>query len=835
MTSHEDTKTRRAMRIGFCALATLFPAGHAMAGWDGFPLSTNTATGWYSLHQAHEPMRQIVEACRERFAAVALTNQPTYVETYTVDAGVTNEIYAPDLAWYLTFGYWLGYDEPDAQGRYLIYYNGANVWVTPLQVDASVGPEWTYVLYNEGPVITNVSYLTLTVTITNTPDDFKFGEFVVDVDGNSCTGHAYVTHGLLNMLWGGLATQLGSNGVWLVQEHATNAAWYSDTNLIDYTSSIQGPVQNFLADEPYEAMARKYYMDHSHTGWTVRLPEPPRLSPAYVWDKHGLGRIEGRTTNAIGMVTGGAVSLFEPPTNLYFAVPLAETSYTRTNRVNLSTNDVPQWTNYYGWVSRTFSNEAGVDYTNAVLGGIPRPVLVYTGTNSVEGLSVTITGSAYVVTSVLTTNPAATNLVWNKDYDAPVFTTNAIPESIITNLVIAINNGAVDTLEPGEESAFYWHTIESISGEGTPESNRVTTLSLVWTNSAWLSAPNRLYAIQLDRLYYTLDEMRFVHGGAPDPDGFLRITNTVYGYMTETGPVGWASNGLASYPDYGTNMLEYYLGDTYGDGPEGSYSGQPWRNYGNMPDWWQYTNGIAYTNDDPYGIVYRWVPTNPPPVKAAAMAQVKAARESSWTTTNQLVYADLEPPYSWSIRQVAADPGSYAGGDPVSYGPRYAAYDERAQSAMVYLAVGVSHVGTGVQSRAFVMAGDYSGMYATNAWSKFLEIPEGFRRGPSAIVDSGPSFDAPPIEYYEPGGYWAYPHNDSVLPSPMQMYVVLSTGWQSTNQYPVGTIGSADIPQRAAEPMFKEVSDALWNELRGYQATRIWVVLEWAFEYRKAD
>ena len=828
MTSHEDTKTRMAMRIGLCALATLFLAGHAMAaGWDGFPLSTNTATGWYSLHQAHEPMRQIVEAYRERFAAVG-ADAPTYVETYTVDAGVTNELYAPDLAWYLTWGNWLGYDEPDAQGRYLIYYNGADVWVTPLQVNASGGPELTYVLYSESPLITNLNYLTRTVTITNTPDDFKFGEFTVDVDGNSYTGHAYVTHGLLDMLWRGLANQLGSNSVWLVPEHATNAAWYSDPNLIDYRLvGNMGSVPFFTSDYPYEKAPRDYYMDYSYTGWTVNLPPPPRLSPAYVWDKHDLGRIGGRSTNAIGMVTGGTVSFFDPPTNLSFAVVLAEASYTRTNRVNISTNEVAQWTNYYGWVSRTLTNEAGIDYTNAVLGDNPKPVLVYPGTNSTEGISVTITGTAYVVTSTVTTNAAITNTAWNKDYDFPIFnTTNVIAESFITNRVVGITNGISETLNPGDQSAYHWHTISGFEATGLPASNRVTSLALVWTNSAWLPVSNRLYAIQLDRLYHTLNDMRFVFGGPPAAGGILQITNTVYGYMPDQ--VGGT-----------TNFLEFDVGQA--GGPAGSYTeaeDQPRRNYGDMPDWWSCEVTIADTNTDPYYLVYQWTPTNRPPAKAAAMATVRQSRESSWTTSSTLLYAELQPPYCWSIRQVECAKGGYArvliGDDMVvTYTPSWAVYSERAQAAKVELEIN-THATVSTRSRAFVMVGDYSGMYATNIYSLAAAALPGYRRGPSMMVNSGPTTAEPrAIENQEMWGYWGYPFNGMTISSPMEMHINLSTGWSETNRYPAGTIGSTSIPARAVEPMYIDIVGGrrVWTELRGYQATTIWVVLEWDFEY----
>ena len=447
-------------------------------------------------------MTQIVGAYRERMLAVGtMSTNWTYVETYLVDAGsyTTNEWSGGTRDW--TYGTWLGYDEPDTNGQYYVYDwpLGEFKWV-----DANViygyYPGDGYDILWGALAATNTYLLTTNIVVTNSYTNFLFGEFTTEIGGHSYTGHAQVTKGLLDMMWASLAAQLtvqsygghpgkwtpNGNRRWLIPEYAVDGAYYNSTNLM---------VDTHWDDSWYDSYTgiRFYYTDWTVKDLPYQLPQPqnpytlsgqrsPWLSLAHIFNKHSLGRVGSLATNDLGVAVHGTVQYYEIPTNLAFDVHMAQVDYTVTNRVDISTNDIPVWSNQFGWASGVVNPpEPGLDRlrhfseerTNSV-------TIAYYGTNDVTGLEVTISGLTYANEPYSVTNAATTNIVWNKDWENPVFSTIETPESVVTYTNITATTVTTETLAVEASSAFTWASITDVTASGTPGTNDVFSLAVVW-------------------------------------------------------------------------------------------------------------------------------------------------------------------------------------------------------------------------------------------------------------------------------------------------------------------------------------------------------------------
>jgi hypothetical protein len=495
----------------------------ARAGFDGFPLSASTndiGRNWLTAQEGWQPVRKIVNAIEERRTAVHLPPLQ-YVENVVVETGMVtnaveevirivasgfpesdaNGIYTPWFGYYVKDGTPTYYIEED----YLLYETG---WTISRGIFDEVYHSYTGPAssnwrdyYTEVPVagITTESitpaYIEVyqglkTISITN-----QFGNFSVAADGTNYTGITYVTRDLLDYLWASIE-ELSEHYVlpgdedWDEEGFSAWDSWFSGSRFLDYrVPAHSGWLQPYIGGSVLESQVAK-------ETWGVQ-PYLLKAYPAIIYDKLGFtNSVYNLQSNDWGIVTSGEYRTL-PVLNADYesSVVLAEATYGtntgwQTGYMQIVTNRHGADLEYYAdYESRVNSS----DYAR----------LKYTGTGDDPGISATISG---VVAVLLPTNTITTNLYWNTQFNINAELTSAIETN--TTWYLSYSN-ATETLNTvsGDRTAHAWAYIDSFHASGTYTTD--VSVALLWDVRKWEPISYRLYAEELDRMYYALKYMRF--------------------------------------------------------------------------------------------------------------------------------------------------------------------------------------------------------------------------------------------------------------------------------------------------------------------------------------
>lgn len=502
----------------------------AEAGWNGFPLASNTnATSWYELRQTvTNPVEQVFNAIDERYrAAYGARNfttvhatpyggtssnyymiyRPILTQTVVEDLGSVTSVVEIADGLYDAWGWWEGYEEPDSEGRYYVFWNDAFQWIRPLYVTND-----GFSVFIPGITFTNVSPAYTNITYTN-----RFGA-------------APVTRATLATLWdyiGAIAPEFMS----LVDE--TNAQGYVDAVYRTFT-----PSSGFPGDS------------YSNSFYTVApYYEPQSLGGIFDGVLDGFGWLQWRT-QAVG--GGGATRLAadsywveggfkEPLTTTQLAAARAEEGAWVVSAGGYAPSYVPEWF----WLGDTNAPLARWEYHG-------------TGT---PPASVTVSGSVWQATWY-TNTPAIQSVPpggwppWSLFAGAVRTPVYLDPPKYGGKVQV---NGVVEVIANEAASTNIWKSlaITAISG-GAEETNAVVTV--VWPLHHL--APYRLYVEEFDRMYTALNAMRVTVNRSP---GYSTIYRT---YNVE-------SNGTWNLASTVTNALRDCSvngsSQDNGDGWEGHY------------------------------------------------------------------------------------------------------------------------------------------------------------------------------------------------------------------------------------------------------------------------
>lgn len=513
--------TRRFDKAVALLLAAVSTAG---AGWSGFPLADNTnAPTWYAVRQAGlNPVGQVFAAIDERYRAAfghigtayTFTNaygtvstslyeyyRPIITNTITVSAGIETNVTTVAGGLYYADGFWFGYEEPDALGRYYVEWNGEYRWMVPQYVtnggDQVYIPEVTF---------TNTAFLYSTVTLTN---DFT---------------NAPVTRAVLARLWdyiGAVAPYYTATA------GATNVAEYLGRDYHWYDRETAGG-------------------SYTNT-WYTKRPKAEYLRLGAVFDEElqGFGWEEWAYVAAFG----GRYEIDSKWVEGGFAEP-ATTTLMATARVGAA----GAWTATGGGYAPSYVPEwFWFGDTNAA-----RVTWAYTGTNTAPA-SVTVTGAVWRATW------ATNDTGWPPDtWGAGIGYGDDDPSVPVAPRYSGrgLTSGITETIAAGEESTNIWaylHITAVTGGTATP----YETLSVSW--ALHHLAPYRLYAEDLDRMRTALNAMRWTVDMEPDytAEAHTNGTHTVsVAYDNPHYPAGVSHSGVAASGYYWTFLSGTWWYDT---------------------------------------------------------------------------------------------------------------------------------------------------------------------------------------------------------------------------------------------------------------------------------
>jgi hypothetical protein len=815
----------RSRHLTIAAISTLLLRSASALAFTGFPLTNDL---WETEQDLHQPVRQLFAAIQER--AVAAKVEPiSFVETVDV---ARYGVYVPGS----TGSAWLNgfYDDPlfqpnppwlhggpDADGLFLVTVGPYSYeWVLPTEAEDDGWGFWDILV--EWEVDWSISNAVVSATLTN-----SIGDYSVEIAGTNYTGATQVTRPLLTAMWQ------------KINEIAPKYAYPgAETNWADWWDSPASKIFSPIVTGTT-----------SNDAWTA-APYLPVVSLSASLHKRGFD-VPQLETNVWGIVTGGQAQQLPVATDSDYwtaRVLLGSAYYSGTNWA--STTNWIGTTNAYAqgaWGTNNVFNPHGIDYA-AYFGTGQTAVVEYHGT-SVPPPSVTVNLSGWAVVPVVT-NRTVTNVVWDGDWpgedgtldceETVIYYTNRVPQQVTETLAIS------------NRSAHLWSVITSVdvTGLGT----NTDAISVNWAVDRWVPIDYRLYAEELNRMYYVLSDMRwtvpFAVSGRPSANSpRVVVPGAYHGTAVDlTNSIVKRSGGGASYfstlyPPPGTwPSNEPYPGESSTRGEFYRPSEQPdtiedWP-YTTIPEYWPHEWGD--TNDVPVIITVLAYPGE----FAAVSTEVYNLAKPAYTTTSATGTVYL--PYAYSHRAVGWDEPHTA----IPF-PTNAIFSYDAQASVVTEWMGSANLAISI----YLPTNNYTGQIFLGDFSDAMSFAhlncasgtlyEGCHGGPDDTISAGPgevlSGAYPPYLYDT--NTWVevtppYPFDgNGVLDAPRVM-TAIDIGEAGTNLTYTITGCTGMYPERAETPSIPawgSVYEGLRlqdTQARGYHTTHLYVVLDWDFEYR---
>ena len=792
----------------------------ARADFTGFPLTNDL---WETAQDEYQPVQQLFAAIQERALAaralpisfveeVAVSRYGVVVGAETNTADMTTLFNDPDG--FLPSGPPWMYGDPDGDGKFLVsvgpYYLE---WVLPIATSGSSG-DWAITIeWVEDSYISNA---VVSVTLTN-----NIGDYDVTVGGSNYVGVTQVTRPLLTAMWDKIE-EIAPSFVYPGSE--TNwADWWDSEECLRYSEVLR-----------YEGALE------SNDVWTVE-PYLPYVSLSSAMHSRGF-EVKDLETNRWGIVVGGSARMLPVTSTNYWT---AKVSFGQVSRGTNAWGGFAD-TNEYLLATNSFENPRGIDYwyyTDAA----PRPVVAYYGiSTSPPSVSVEFTGIA-VFTEVTNTLQSVTNTVWDGDWPDGYLSCSITTSRSLTNLV---TREVSETLGIGDSSTNMWTRITDISvtGGGT----NADTVALEWAVGRWVPLDYRLYAEELNRMYYVLSDMQYTcpfssGGNYPVPrEPRAVVTGSMTNLLSLTGSVHKATAGALSGFSTSNGMADVagmpYQGNTayaFGEIDLGQAETIPSWPYTEVPDHWPHSWGD--TNDVPVIINV----SNRPPSLATVQSELRTLAEEGYTTNSG---APFYLPHAVSARSFY-----YYGYDEevaIPF-PSNTPPDSLLGAGGEYMAssdMGFDFSVGGTNWQGHIFMGDYSDkwLYA------HMDCATGtVSRGDSFVAYSGATNSGPggvavgvryPFTMLDPVTFeyldTTIPFDgNGVLTTLRTMEDIAVSGGSTNFEYTIRGC-TANFPERAAAPIIPVFGEPYENvglayvQVLGYNATHLFVILEWDFEYK---
>ena len=792
--------------ITWVILTSLHLSGSVLA-FTNFPLTEYT---WEDQHATNQPITQLFNAIQERCAA-AFVEPLKYVEDVLIDRRYVNDpgvvatlYYWPDFPGW-EFGDGAVFAGP-AGGAYLVtippYYD--HEWVTANSA-----------VYNEdldGWVLTfecvpPSRYIEdVYTTITN-----SFGPFEYDLDGINRTGVAQVTRPLLNAMWDKI-DELCTKFVYPGDPTNTWVEWFDGAMSVDYKALRVG--------------------NPTYDQWTV-APYLPRVTLDYALARREIEVTPEPTANRWGIINSNtAQKLPVTPGDNYWSstVLFASAIYNQASNSWKGPNDLVAPA---GGGSDGLGGRFGINY------------FFYSGTNATAYLrydgkqptppaaSVHLTGYQAVIA---VSNEFVTNVTWNGSW---IDGANLSCE-VTTNTTIYLDGRAADeTIAYGEHSTSMWTKVSTMEVSGGSFTNG-DTYSLVWDIDHWMPVDYRLYAEELNRMYYVLCDMRYSvmyeqtrNGAGPRVAAQAQPHLSVYSVTRSTDMVSSTFGGSVyeqkPYAGIGTASGEVDLGSEQPDTVVGwPFTGTP----SNWPHSWD-GDVISVTR---------------PPDLAAAMSEIGGLARASYNSnvaSNSLYlpYAISFRGFGWGLTPIAIPYQT----DPVSPVPTvYSGFYQQTYASADLVLSCTNMPGTNWTGAVYL--GDYYDYYS----GATIECTTNLERGVAIVLDdeatSGPGktyrliYPFGEVDPYTGFGLSAtIPWNgNGVIEESHKMteIEVDGAGTTSLDCTIKGTTGSYPVLGGGTLTLHSEESFGDGNiryadaQVTGYHTTHLYLIIDWDFKYK---